>query len=547
MKNSKRWFAFLLTAMMIASLTGCGSSGTTSESSVSSESASESSSEDSDSAETVEAEALTLPLSEDTVTLTYFINTDGNASIIKTDYNDNEFFQELEKRTNVHIDWQMSSSADLQTNFNLMIASNQLTDIVYGANFYQDGLEAAIDDGYYLDLTDLIPKYMPNYSALRESDENIKVSTMTDSGRLPGVYGIMTVTQGPWMGLQIRQDWLDQVGLDVPVTYDDWTEVLTAFKDQIGAYAPLSLNGNGFTDYSSAMMSGYNVTYTWQLTDGGKVAYGPSLDGWREYVTQMNEWYENGLIDPDFMTSNTFIVDTTMVVTGKTGAWCSMYTMPSLYEASSEDADMNIVPVASPVKEEGDTVHIRMADIYIGGATAISASCKNPEIALKWLDYLYSEEGSMLANYGVEGDTYTLDDAGNPVFTDKILNNADYSFSQAQASFLCPPSSVPNYYDWTRETGSVPEKDLASYDVWGSVEDDWVMPNTLTLTSEESVERAGIMTDIETYAKEQTTAMITGVQDVETYWDTYISTIEGMGLERAVEITQAAYDRYLER
>ena len=556
MKNSKKWTALVLAAMMAASFTSCGgnsgSTGSTggdaSSAAASSEGSSEGGSEGSSEggSEAVEAEELTLPLSEDTVTLTYFINTDGNASIVKTDYNDNEFFQELEKRTNVHIDWQMNSPADFQTNFNLMIASNQMTDIIYGAQYYTDGLDAAIDDGYFMDLTDLIPKYMPNYSALRNSEDRIRVATMTDSGRLPGVYSIMTEPQGPWMGLQIRKDWLDKVGMDVPVTFDDWTNVLTAFKDQLGVYAPLSLNGNGFTDLGRAMMSGFNVDYTWQLTGDGSVAYGPSLDGWREYITQMHDWYAAGLIDPDFMSANSFMVDMTMVITGKTGSWCSMYTMPSLYESSSEDKEMNIVPVASPRKQAGDEIHIRMKTNDIGGPTAISANCKNPEIALKWLDYLYSEEGAMLANYGVEGDTYTLNDSGEPVFTDKVLNNPDYSFSQAQASFLCPPSSIPNHYDWTRELGSVPEKDIASYDVWGSVKDDWVMPS-LSLTSDEAVERAGIMTDIQTYAQEQTTAMITGIQDVETYWDTYVETMKSMNLDRAVEITQAAYDRYLNR
>ena len=72
------------------------------------------------------------------------------------------------------------------------------------------------------------------------------------------------------------------------------------------------------------------------------------------------------------------------------------------------------------------------------------------------------------------------------------------------------------------------------------------MPS-LSLTSDEAVERAGIMTDIQTYAQEQTTAMITGIQDVETYWDTYVETMKSMNLDRAVEITQAAYDRYLNR
>ena len=427
------------------------------------------------------------------------------------------------------------------TQFNQLLAGKKENqpDIIF--NYDYPSIVSFADQGAFQELNeDMIKKYAPTYY---EKTKKIDKYTYLNGKKMflgatrPTAYNYVTV---------MRKDWLDKVGMDVPVTFDDWTNVLTAFKDQLGVYAPLSLNGNGFTDLGRAMMSGFNVDYTWQLTGDGSVAYGPSLDGWREYITQMHDWYAAGLIDPDFMSANSFMVDMTMVITGKTGAWCSMYTMPSLYESSSEDKEMNIVPVASPRKQAGDEIHIRMQTNDIGNPTAISANCKNPEIALKWLDYLYSEEGAMLANYGVEGDTYTLNDSGEPVFTDKILNNPDYSFSQAQASFLCPPSSIPNHYDWTRELGSVPEKDVASYDVWGSVKDDWIMPS-LSLTSDEAVERAGIMTDIQTYAQEQTTAMITGIQDVETYWDTYVETMKSMNLDRAVEITQAAYDRYLNR
>ena len=107
------------------------------------------------------------------------------------------------------------------------------------------------------------------------------------------------------------------------------------------------------------------------------------------------------------------MVDMTSVITGKTGAWTSMYTMPSLYEASSEDPDMYIVPVTGPVVNEGDELHLRYRNVYTGTTTSVSADCSNWELALRWLDYLFSEEGARLANYGVEGDTYTMADDGN--------------------------------------------------------------------------------------------------------------------------------------
>ena len=546
MKNSKKALALLLTLMLAASMVSCGGNGDsgssgTSDSTTSTGDASTGSDTSGEAAPT----EVSLPLA-DGESLSYFIALDANASIVVDDYNDNEFFQALEEKTGVHIDWMMNSSSDFVTNFNLMIASNNLPDMLTNAANYSDGIEAAIDDGYYLELTDKIDEYMPNYQALRKADPQVEIDTMTDSGRLACVYAVYTEEQGPWYGMQMRKDWLDELGMDVPTTYDEWEAALTGFKDQLGAYAPLSLTFNGFDTMNGGLSAGYGVWATWQLDETGKVNWGPAMDGWKDYLTKMNDWFEKGLIDPDFMSQNAFMVDMTSVITGKTGAWTSMYTMPSLYESSSEDPDMNIVPITPPVENEGDELHIRYRDTAVGITTAISATSDNWELALRWLDYLYTDEGAMLANYGVEGDTYTLDDAGNPVFTDKILANPDFSFSQAQGSFLMPPSSVACYYDWTRELASVPEKDVASYDVWSSAGQDWTLP-TLSLTQDESVDRAAIMGDVETYVQEKTTQMITGVLDIETEWDTYISDIESMGIADATAITQAAYDRYLQR
>lgn len=544
MKNSKKALALLLTLMLAASMVSCGNS--SDNSSTGSNTGSTAEGESSTAGGEPASTEISLPLA-DGESLSYFIALDANASIVVDDYNDNEFFQALEEKTGVHIDWMMNSSSDFVTNFNLMIASNQIPDMVYGvANYYSDGLDASIDDGYFMDLTDKVAEYMPNYQSLRLANPEVEINTKTDSGRLACVYAVYTEEQGPWYGMQMRKDWLDELGMEVPTTFDEWEAALTGFKDQLGAYAPLSLTFNGFDAMNGSMSAGYGVWATWQLDETGKVNWGPSMDGWREYLTKMNDWFEKGLIDPDFMAQDAFMVDMTSVITGKTGAWTSMYTMPSLYEASSEDTDMYIIPVTSPVVNEGDELHIRYRDVSYGATTSVSANCSNWELALHWLDYLFTEEGGMLANYGVEGDTYTLGDDGTPVFTDKVLNNETYSFSQAQANFLMPPSSVACLYDWTRELAAVPEKDIESYDVWSSAGQDWTLP-TLSLTQEESVERAAIMTDIETYAKENSTQFITGVLDIETGWDEYVSTIQGMNLARAIEITQAAYDRYLER
>lgn len=555
MKNAKKLVALLLSLALVLSLGACGGNGessTSSEASPSStteESGAAAESGDESQAETAETGEFQLPIVDEPTTLSYFVADDSNAAIMTTDWNDNEFYQEMERRTGVHLEFEMVSSADYQTNFNLMIASGNLADMIYvGASYYAEGVDAAIDDGYFLDLTDLVDEYMPNYEKVRTSDVQYELLSTTDSGRLGAVYELRQSKQGPWLGLWIRQDWLDDLGLDTPVTFDDYHEVLTAFKNEKGATAPLILNFSGSDGEFGTMSGGLNVLNSWQLDETGKVNFGPYMDAWKEYVTIMHQWYTEGLIDPDFMATDERTADMAKVVTGASGLFAALYTMPSVYEAASEDPNMNLAPVNPPVMNEGDEGHIRLRDSYTSGNTAISADSENWEVALRWLDYLYTEEGALLANYGVEGDTFEFDENGKPVFTDKILNNENgWTMTQTVASYLCPSAGIANWSDWTRELAGVPEKDQACYDVWSEFSDDWRLPSSVTLTQEESTERAALYADISTIVKEQTAQFISGALDIESNWDAYISALEASGMERAIEITQAAYDRYLAR
>lgn len=555
MKNAKKLVALLLSLALVLSLGACGGNGgssTSSEASPSStteESGAAAESGDESQAETAETGEFQLPIVDEPTTLSYFVADDSNAAIMTTDWNDNEFYQEMERRTGVHLEFEMVSSADYQTNFNLMIASGNLADMIYvGASYYAEGVDAAIDDGYFLDLTDLVDEYMPNYEKIRTSDIQYELLSTTDSGRLGAVYELRQSKQGPWLGLWIRQDWLDDLGLETPVTFDDYHEVLTAFKNEKGATAPLILNFSGSDGEFGTMSGGLNVLNSWQLDETGKVNFGPYMDAWKEYVTIMHQWYTEGLIDPDFMATDERTADMAKVVTGASGLFAALYTMPSVYEAASEDPNMNLAPVNPPVMNEGDEGHIRLRDSYTSGNTAISADSENWEVALRWLDYLYTEEGALLANYGVEGDTFEFDENGEPVFTDKILNNENgWTMTQTVASYLCPSAGIANWSDWTRELAGVPEKDQACYDVWSEFSDDWRLPSSVTLTQDESTERAALYADISTIVKEQTAQFISGALDIESNWDAYISALEASGMERAIEITQAAYDRYLAR
>lgn len=487
-------------------------------------------------------EEMELPLTKEPVTLTVFAGMDSNLEGIVENYDSNMFIQELEKRTGVHLEFIIPEFGCEYDAYYSMIASDNFPDIIsHNGYAYPEGLDAAIDDGYFLNLTPYLDTYLKDYNALRNRDSYTLKCTTTGSGRVAACYDIYAKEQGPWMGLQVRKDWLDELGLSIPVTYDDWENMLTLFLEKKGAYAPLSIGAKGYLEHSHGLSAGFGV-YEDFMQINGEVVYGPAQEGWKEYLTLMNRWYEKGLIDHDFMINGEWQVDKSMVENGQTGAWNAMYIMMSQYEKA--DPGMVVVPVASPVIKEGDELHIRREDCSIGNPVTISAKSEHGDIAMKLLDYLYTKEGSLLANYGIENETFTYTTEGKPKVTDKISNNPKYSMGQAQAFYLLPPGRLGGLYDWTRELDAVPPEDLQAYDVWSKGDDAYILPKFLSYTSEESRERSRIVSGITKYMNDMTVKFITGVADINIQWDSYVNELKKMELDRAVEITQQALDRF---
>ena len=541
MKRRKAIVSLLLATTLTAGiLAGCGKNDGAQSSGPAAESG--------ETAENAEDYTLTLPLVDEPTTLSIFMPMNETYSIYSKNWSDSEFFKEMEKRTGVSIEFITPSMGDEVNAFNLMIASGQLPDIITWAGTYSEGAAAAIDDEYFLDLTPYLDTYLKDYNKVRTASDKVKKDTTLDDGRIAGIYEIRTGTEGPWCGYQVRKDWLDDLGIDTPVTFDDWEVMLTKFKEEKGAYAPLSLPGTGY-DFYSTFSSGFGAASGY-INQDGKAVYGPAQDSWRDFLSTANDWYAKGLIDPDFMTASPYFVDMEMISSEQSGAWYGINTITSAYKAAAPGSD--IVAVPNPVKKAGDVTHTRCGDSVAttDQFTAICATSDKKELAMKWLDYLFTEEGSMLAGYGIEGVSYTIGDDGQIAWTDQILNNPDgYGYDTAYRIYALPPSILPSWYHYDREFLMMGKDEIDAYDIWGSDTelDDWNMP-AVTMTREEGNEYAKYYADIESYMNECTLKFITGTMDVNgADWDTYVKTLEGMNLDKCTELQQAALDRYIAR
>lgn len=244
-KTLKRCLALLLTAaLLVTCLAACGGKDNSSTSGESSSLQPEESKEDSSAQEESSSEPAEtgtgLPLTEEPVMLKMWFYLPAANGL--SDYNDSDYYQWLEGKTGVHIEWIMPVEGTEQESFNLIFASDEMPDLIMNQSGreYASGPDVAIADNVYLRLNELCDEYAPNYMVLINANPRPQKDTITDDGNRWAFNYLYKDGRLANQGPTIRQDFLDKVKMDVPVTFDDWHDVLKAFKEQLNMSITLS-------------------------------------------------------------------------------------------------------------------------------------------------------------------------------------------------------------------------------------------------------------------------------------------------------------------
>ncbi|MFQ9800972.1 MAG: hypothetical protein ACLR23_20890 [Clostridia bacterium] len=183
---------------------------------------------------------------------------------------------------------------------------------------------------------------------------------------------------------------------------------------------------------SPGFASGYNayasLLATIYVDDNQKVQFAMAQPEWKEYMTQLHQWYDEGIIDPDSVTLDDAGMRT-KALNEKVGVSCTAISQLSNWvnDAKSSGLDADWVGAPYPVKNEGDIPCIIQGEDTISTyAAAVTTSCPDEklELVLRWLDYGYTEEGYMYWNYGKEGESYTMVD-GVPTYTELVTEDPE--------------------------------------------------------------------------------------------------------------------------
>ncbi len=569
MKKNKKVMSLLLVAALCLGLTACGGSkesgntGTSaSKESTTSTTATTGTSEAATGSESTSTEAeptgatmgkQPIPVTDEKVELSMWVVWSNNNY---EDPGQAPAIQKLEELTNVHIRYIPIGNNEASEKFGLMLASGDIPDMVRQAkNYYPGGMAKAIEDGVFMDLTDYVPQYMPNYLDMVASNAEAQKGYKSDDGRNLLIYNLNgndneIASELPYLGIMIRKDWLDDCGLEVPETVDEWHTVLTAFKNEKGAEAPLMIGPAG-TMYASSFASAYGVMTEFYAEDG-KVKYGPAEEGYKKYLETFRQWYAEGLIDQNFTANNSLVLaDNSYLATGKSGAGNSLITFAGdYYRATGMSDDPNIfyTGAPTPVLNKGDKPQNTYDGSRITGeGMAISATCKNVETALRWLDTQFTEEGMLLNVYGLEGVSYTRNDGGTPKYkyTDQIMNNPD-GYSPADALALITPRIPAGYYSWQYSEQFKDESIIDVKKTWAKASRDMLIAPEVTMTDEEGNKYNSLYTNIKTLVDEMTVKYIIGYESLDNY-DSFVETLYQYGLQDCIDVKQAAYDRYVAR
>lgn len=476
-------------------------------------------------------------LSETHEELTFFLQANGDKRFEELDVP-----KQAAELTNVTVkQFNSSNISTVQEAFNLMMSTGDMADIVKylgKEHFNRYGAEGA-----FAPLNDLIDEYAPNYKAFLEKHPDVKKAITTEDGT---IYCMMTsepdgvtASQG-WL---VRQDWLDKLGLKAPTTVDEMYTVLKDFVEK-------DPNGNGLKDEvgyfnrlnSEAMeplLALWDARSGFYVDDNNKVHYGPAEESYGVAYTNIAKWYADGLIDKEIYTRGGKSRDKLFGenLGGMTHDWFgSTCQFNDMMKESNPDFKLVsfLPPAGKEVKSRGG--------VNANEAVGISAASPHKELAMKWIDFWFSETGSKLMNYGIEGVHYDMVD-GVPTFKDSVLHNTETVLSQLnKAGAQVGPLFVQDFnYEkqWLNEEAL---KGIEMYEGSGLIEPKFP---ALNFTEEEQNERKKYTSDITTYVSECSQKWALGSANCEAEFDKYLETLKNMHIDKVIEIYQAAYDRYI--
>ena len=511
------------------------------------------------------------PLSPEKVTFSVFIAQQPTGM---TDITTNTFTLWLEEATNVHLDMDIVQTDGMKDKLTLMLASNDYPDIICagaGGNAFNiaDLVKYGTEEGILIPLNDLIDQYGTNIKARWAENPRIKEQMTAQDGNIYAIPSIDSagISHGNvGVKLWMNQQWLDNLGLAMPTTTEEFKNVLIAFKTQ-------DPNGNGIADeipLTGAINTwcgdpyifllnafDYYDPYTPIKLKDDVISLCANTEGFKEGLKYIKDLYDNDLIDPASLTQNEQQMsaignnkDATIVGAATCGHLAMFIDITNLDLSKQYD---NIFPLEGSNGYRGIpyTTQPSASDFQF----AITDKCENPEIAIQWADLFCGEEVGIRGSVGVQGKQWDLADPGT--FGMDGITSAKYKYGEA---YYDSTAEYNDAWGWALKLIQPDLKDLFQMDgdiydpgnyearLWQATvklrpyaADVQQIPN-LWLSGDDSARISALETPLKDYIRTSIIEFITGKKDVDADWDAYINGLNKLGAEEYIALYQSAYD-----
>lgn len=541
MKKNIWTAAVLATALAATVLTGCES-----------RSAKEQPAETSNAEQGKTPENLNLsgfPVVSEPITLELM----GSKTANQLAWNEMVFFQEMEKLTNIRFTFDTPAAESYKEKLKLRFASGNLPDVLFGANLLPADEVMFGGQGQLIPLEKLIAGYAPNISKLLENNPDLRRNITTPDGHIYSLPFVdMPDSFGAYPKLWINESWLKALNLQMPKTVDELTTVLRAFKnndpnkngkqDEIPMSFHLAAAG-GVPDIQATLLNAFGFTGTLSV-DKDKVRFAPAEPEYKAYLSFMNQLYAEGLLDKEGY-SQTVQQKNAKGNAGRIGVFAA--GGPFQVVGNNLDKDYGILP---PLASQVNTTPFAVrTNNMTKGTFAITKSNKSPEATIRWVDYLYSAEGALLAAQGIEGKHYEYVDnkQGLKALIPTGANPAEFrgTISPNAGTF------IPRIHEPVQKLNSynLKETNPLNYHIEQETNSKLrpVAKNSFPLiyfSMEQQQQLKVLETDTTTYVNEMSGKFTVGDVALDSKWNDYMATLDKMNVKQYVSIYQQAYDQW---
>ena len=454
------------------------------------------------------------------------------------------FFQTWVEKTGINAETiEVADGAGLM----LQLSSGDIPDaIMMYESDYNGGLAKLIEEGLAINL-DEYADYMPDYNAKLDSHPSYR-PYVTYQGGVRFFANLISSDNivSRWRGMVVRKDMLEALNMEVPTNTDEFYDLLYAMKNDLGVETPLM--GNFWRDvllYEGFAATEFGIPTADKYQIDGEYHIGAFEEGYRGLVSYYNKLYEEGLFDPNFKTTDEATSQASLL-NGTTGVHPTTGARINTISGKTDDPNFELIGIGSLNGTDGTRAMYSQLDALTPSRINIyvTSDSKQPELAVAFFNWLYTDEGIDIANFGPEGLCFTYDEEGKPVPTDYMLNNSEQSFDNMlyALSMANRPTYVINDISMYRFAAPAQR---AAMEVWDQNDASlYKLPSFSIQDTAAADEAANLWTDLNTYIKECAVKFISGEMNTEEDFDAYIEELKTMGIERYIEIQQEALDAY---